>query len=787
MYPKDPRVSLVVLAGRQPDRLHPTLRSVAVQTSPPGEILVPATVADAAGVGAHLEVPAGPIRVVRLEDDPAASWVALVNAALRRAGGEFVGFVQAGSRLHPEHLEVLAACVEAGGLPGCYADAQRCEPLADGEACRPVVSVPFEPLELLAGPPIPLETFLFRRAVLLDLGGLDPDCPGDPVRDLLLRMAAQGQKLHHVPRVTVRLEDSGEGAGEKAGRFAEPEAFYARHAGLLSAALVDRLADLRGEREALRRQVEALEAELTEQRRYKRLLADALDARRAALGRLGRRCEELEAANRELRGKCGEVSGQLEAILASRAWRVVQAYARLRHRLRLRVPPSGRRVVKRGFEILEKEGVQGVRRRLTQSVSLGRVDRGLYPFEPVAPEGVALDPPERRLDVSVSVIIPTKNAGAEFQRTLRRIRRQEGVREPEIVVIDSGSSDDTVAVAQAEGARVLQIPPETFHHAETRNQAARHARGEVLVFTVQDASPAGPDWLHRLVGPIVEGRADAVSARQIPRADADLYALVATWGFNRFLGFEQDTLRRGETLQGRPLAEQRRLAHLDSVCLAVPKAVHAAKPFGGRFAEDLELGRRLLEEGHGLLHQVDNAVVHSHTRPARYFFLRSYVDLRSLFGIFRGGQPTPAVALEDALGTLAWAYHIFAQELRAWLRVDKAMAAPPGQAFGRLHTCLEQAFEGGEPREVSTGWDASLFSSFIGGHSAPTAEELLGKLRAQLRGQIHTVSEYLTLRGDWGCDEEEVTQTLHKVFAASAGCALAELGVELPAELVRGI
>ena len=56
----------------------------------------------------------------------------------------------------------------------------------------------------------------------------------------------------------------------------------------------------------------------------------------------------------------------------------------------------------------------------------------------------------------VSVIIPTRNAGSEFQHVLEKIRAQKGIGEIEVIVVDSGSEDDTLALAKRYQAKITQ-------------------------------------------------------------------------------------------------------------------------------------------------------------------------------------------------------------------------------------------------------------------------------------------------------------------------------------------
>ncbi len=49
----------------------------------------------------------------------------------------------------------------------------------------------------------------------------------------------------------------------------------------------------------------------------------------------------------------------------------------------------------------------------------------------------------------VTVAIPTLNAGPDFAQTLAAVRAQRVDRELELLICDSGSLDDTVALARS--------------------------------------------------------------------------------------------------------------------------------------------------------------------------------------------------------------------------------------------------------------------------------------------------------------------------------------------------
>lgn len=82
----------------------------------------------------------------------------------------------------------------------------------------------------------------------------------------------------------------------------------------------------------------------------------------------------------------------------------------------------------------------------------------------------------------VSFVIPTRDAARTIDACLRSLREQTAA-SVEIVVVDNGSADDTVARASRYADRVLRAGPE---RSAQRNAGARAANGDVLVFVDAD-------------------------------------------------------------------------------------------------------------------------------------------------------------------------------------------------------------------------------------------------------------------------------------------------------------
>ncbi len=233
--------------------------------------------------------------------------------------------------------------------------------------------------------------------------------------------------------------------------------------------------------------------------------------------------------------------------------------------------------------------------------------------------------------ILVSIIILTKNGEKYFRSLLEGLYCQKGMDRAEVIVIDSGSLDNTLRIVEDFPAiRLVEIQPHEFGHGKTRNLGARLARGEYLVYLPQDATPAGRDWLASLLRPFDNARVVGVHGRQIARADA---SPMESFFLSRTYSDQAEVRVLGK-------AEEASLARcfFSTVSGAIRAATWQQHPFREDIimSEDQAWASDAMRAGHCIAYAPSAEVLHSHQYGIADIFRRNFDSGYSVSQIYRG-------------------------------------------------------------------------------------------------------------------------------------------------------
>ncbi|CAA0125114.1 Uncharacterised protein [BD1-7 clade bacterium] len=118
----------------------------------------------------------------------------------------------------------------------------------------------------------------------------------------------------------------------------------------------------------------------------------------------------------------------------------------------------------------------------------------------------------------VSIIIRTLNEEKYLGELFDKIHQQDkSVFDIETVVVDSGSTDQTLQIARKNGAELVYITKDEFSFGRSLNIGCEKARGDILVFISGHCVPVNNQWINTLCTPIKNGDVCYSYGKQIGR------------------------------------------------------------------------------------------------------------------------------------------------------------------------------------------------------------------------------------------------------------------------------
>ncbi len=221
---------------------------------------------------------------------------------------------------------------------------------------------------------------------------------------------------------------------------------------------------------------------------------------------------------------------------------------------------------------------------------------------------------------SISVLMPTWNGEEFLERVLARLAAQRCPLPWDMLVIDSGSADRTLAILESWRARlgvplrVEHLHNSAFDHGDTRNLLAAESRGDLLVYLTQDAIPSGPEWLAQLASNFEDPLVAAAYCRNVARPDAQILTRVFSATDPGYApGRREVRLPEPEAYAALDAHARRLLYNFNDVASAIRRELWERHPMPRtEFGEDLLMARALLEAGYTVVYDDVATVEHSH-------------------------------------------------------------------------------------------------------------------------------------------------------------------------------
>jgi rhamnosyltransferase len=205
-----------------------------------------------------------------------------------------------------------------------------------------------------------------------------------------------------------------------------------------------------------------------------------------------------------------------------------------------------------------------------------------------------------------SIVVRAYNEEKHIGRLLTGIMQQT-IKNVEIILVDSGSTDATVAIASRFPVKVVHIHPEEFTFGHSLNQGILHAQTERVVIASAHVYPVYPDWLERLLAPLDDPNVALVYGKQRGNSASKFseQQIFAHW-------FPDHAPPR----QSYPFC--------NNANAAIRRAMWEQRPYDEDLPglEDLDWARWVMEQGQQIIYVPEAEIIHVHHETPRAVYNR---------------------------------------------------------------------------------------------------------------------------------------------------------------------
>lgn len=284
-----------------------------------------------------------------------------------------------------------------------------------------------------------------------------------------------------------------------------------------------------------------------------------------------------------------------------------------------------------------------------------------------------------------SIVIRAFNEEKHLPRLLEGIRQQT-IQDVQIILVDSGSTDSTVEIAQHSGADIVSIDPQEFSFGRSLNRGIQAAAADLVVIVSAHCYPVYPDWLEQLLKPFQDENVALSYGKQ--RAGS------TNW-FSEQQFFRKYFPEVSQPNQGQPFSH--------NANSAIRRRLWEQHPFDEFLTglEDLSWSSWAMSRGFSLAYSAEAEVIHTHDERPRHVYdryKREAIAMKqilpesrfSLWNFFRLWSGSVFSDLNQARRERLLVKHAWSI---LWFRFMQYWGTYRGYAFsGRLDAKLRQTF-----------------------------------------------------------------------------------------------
>lgn len=205
----------------------------------------------------------------------------------------------------------------------------------------------------------------------------------------------------------------------------------------------------------------------------------------------------------------------------------------------------------------------------------------------------------------ISVVIRTFNEGAHLEQVLLSLSRQTFTNF-ETIVVDSGSTDNTLAIAKKFHAKIVNIPKESFNYSFASNVGVQNSSGELVCFLSGHSVPKNNNYLEMVNRIFNDSKVGGCYGDVLALPDGSLTEKL----FN-FIGYLKNVLSGNKIVYEQQIHPG--ILSCNNACIR--RDILMRHPFAeplGDGGEDVEVAYRIIQDQYYVAKVPKLLVLHSH-------------------------------------------------------------------------------------------------------------------------------------------------------------------------------